>query len=123
MLRLQGEPGYRVAGIEADGRVVACVAFRVTETLSYGRHICIEEIATLEAYRGRGFGLALMDYVRETGLKSGCSVLHLNSGLARTEARRFYHHYGMAITSFHFRMDIPVALRSSSPSSLANAQE
>lgn len=106
MLRLQDQPGYQVAGIEEDGKVVACVAFRVAESLSYGRHVSIEEIATLEAYRGRGFGRVLMDHVREAGLKNGCKSLHLNSGLARAATRRFYHLYGMDISSFHFRMQM-----------------
>ncbi|WP_421989786.1 GNAT family N-acetyltransferase [Roseococcus sp.] len=106
LTRMVREPGVRVAGIEEGPRVLACVVFRVAESLSYGRHVSIEEIATVQDARARGLGRILMDHVRDHGRAEGCASIHLNSGLGRAATRRFYHRYGMDISSFHFKMEI-----------------
>lgn len=106
LVRLTRKHDVRVAGIEEDGRVLAAVVFRVTESLSYGRHIHIDEIAAVPDARARGLGCVLMDHVRDHGRREGCHSIHLNSGLGRAATRRFYHRYGLDISSFHFRMGI-----------------
>ena len=46
----------------------------------------------------------LMDWLVGRAREQGCDELHLDSGVQRYGAHRFYLRYGMDITSHHFRI-------------------
>jgi len=57
---------------------------------------------------GVGFGSRLLDWLVDEAKRQGCEQFHLDSGVQRFGAHRFYLHKGMDITSHHFAMRLGV---------------
>lgn len=98
----QQSEGYRLAFAESDGEVRACAGFRVFDTLAWGRICYVDDLVTRECDRGFGFGSALFDWLVAEARRGGCAEFHLDSGVQRFGAHRFYLHKGMDITCHHF---------------------
>lgn len=86
---------------ETDG-VVAVAGFRVGENLAWGRFLYVDDLVTHPAHRSKGYGAGLLSWLKEYAEKEGCSQLHLDSGVQKKEAHRFYEREGMTIAAFHF---------------------
>lgn len=100
--RMRGE-GYRLAAVLDDRGRVRCVAgFRVHEFLYTGRHLYVDDLVTDESARSGGHGKRMLDWLASQAKRSGCEQLHLDSGVQRAEAHRFYFREGMRISSYHF---------------------
>jgi GNAT superfamily N-acetyltransferase len=99
----QREAGYRLAYLEDGGRPVAVAGFRLAENLAWGRFLYVDDLATLAARRSRGHGAALLRWLVAQARDARCDELHLDSGVQRKDAHRFYEREGMELTSFHFR--------------------
>ncbi len=101
-VRSQEGAGYRLAYIEERTGVVAVAGFRFGETLAWGRFLYVDDLVTLPGQRSKGHGAKLLSWLKEQAEKEGCEQLHLDSGIQRKEAHRFYEREGMTMTSFHF---------------------
>jgi GNAT superfamily N-acetyltransferase len=93
---------YHLAALESEGVIVAVAGYRHLENLVYGQHLYVDDLITDEAQRGRGFGGQLFDWLVEEARREGCRALHLDSGVQRFAAHRFYLGKRMEITSRHF---------------------
>lgn len=62
----------------------------------------MDDLITLPAHRSKGFGSRLLAWLREFAAKEGCLQMHLDSGMQRKDAHRFYEREGMAVSGFHF---------------------
>jgi len=101
-IRRQENAGYRLAFVlEPDG-VVAIAGFRVGENLAWGRFLYLDDLATRPSHRSKGHGAKLLSWHKEYAIKEGCLPLHLDSGMQRKAAHRFYEREGMAMAGFHF---------------------
>lgn len=94
--------GYRLAYIQTADGIVAVAGFRIGENLAWGRHLYVDDLVTLPAHRSRGYGSALLAWLRAYAAREGCGQLHLESGMQRKDAHRFYEREGMTVTSLHF---------------------
>lgn len=107
---LQRAEGYRLVGVFApkEEAAVAVSGFRVAHNLAWGRHIYVDDLATVPAARRRGHARSLMQWLLEEARRLGCDQLHLDSGVGRerTAAHRLYLDSGMAITAHHFAHDV-----------------
>ena len=101
-VREQEKAGYRLAYIQVSDRVVAVAGFRVGENLAWGRFLYVDDLVTLPEFRSKGHGAELISWLLAQAGKEGCEQLHLDTGIQREEAHRFYEHAGMTKTSFHF---------------------
>jgi len=109
-VRRQQAFGYTLAfcataappGAPLAGRVRAVAGFVRGEKLAWGRHIYVDDLVTLAAHRGEGWGLALLEWIFELARREGLDSVHLDSGVQRHGAHRFYLLEGMDITSHHF---------------------
>ena len=101
-VRLQQEQGYRLALLWVDGVVVAAAGYRLGENLAWGRYLYVDDLVTDSARRSAGHGGALLDWLRSQAREAGCGELHLDSGVQRFEAHRFYPTQRMKIASHHF---------------------
>ena len=105
----QQEQGYRLAAIEDDGDVRAVAGYRVIENLAWGRFLYVDDLVTDDAARSNGWGGRLLDWLLETARAEGCQQFHLDSGVQRFEAHRFYLLKRMQITCHHFALKLDSA--------------
>lgn len=105
-IRRQQAGGYNLAFLESESRVCAAGGFRFFETLAWG-HICyVDDLVADEQARSQGFGGMLLDWLVARAREAGCDQFHLDSGVQRFGAHRFYLTKRMNITSHHFAMPL-----------------
>ena len=101
-VRRQERAGYRLAVARDGEQPVAAAGFRILENLAWGRFLYVDDLVTLPTHRSRGFGAELLTWLRERAAQENCAQLHLDSGIQRKDAHRFYQREGMTLSSFHF---------------------
>lgn len=101
-VRSQESTGYRLAYLLGANGVVAVAGFRVGENLAWGHFLYVDDLVTLSQYRSKGYGAQLLSWLKEKAEKEGCEQMHLDSGIQRKEAHRFYEREGMTMASLHF---------------------
>lgn len=101
-VRRQENAGYRLAFVQEPDGLIAIAGFRVGENLAWGRFLYVDDLVTLPAFRSKGYGAKLLSWLKEYAAKEGCVQMHLESGIQRKEAHRFYEREGMTMASFHF---------------------
>jgi GNAT superfamily N-acetyltransferase len=102
----QFRTGYRLAILESAGQVRSAAGFRVMENLAWGRHLYVDDLVTRATDHGAGFGSRLFDWLLDLAKKEDCGQFHLDSGVQRHGAHRFYLHKGMDITAHHFALNL-----------------
>lgn len=103
-VRRQNESGYLLAFLEDDGRVFTTAGYRYNENLAWGRHMYVDDLVTLPEGRSRGYGKQMLAWLIEQSKARNCDEFHLDSGVQRFGAHRFYLAHRMDITSHHFAM-------------------
>ena len=94
---------YQLAYVEDEGRVVSVAGFWINETFSYGKYMYVYDLVTSETARSKGYSKALLDYLKNLAKEAGCAQLHLDSGVQRFRAHKFYLREGFMIASHHFQ--------------------
>ena len=105
-VRLQEREGYRLAMLVDENRVAAVAGYRIGHNLAWKKYLYVDDLVTDGSQRSRGYGRQLMDWLARTARDAGCDELHLDSGVQRFAAHRFYLRYGMDITSHHLRIGL-----------------
>ena len=98
----QRAEGYRLVGVWSRDRVCAVAGFRVVTMLARGRHMYVDDLVTDEPHRGGGAGTVLFEWLLAEARRERCERLHLDSGVQRFGAHRFYFGRGMHIAAYHF---------------------
>ena len=88
--------------MQVTGSVVAVAGFRVGENLAWGHFLYVDDLVTHPAHRSKGYGAKLLSWLKEYAAKEGCLQLHLDTGVHRIKAQRFYEREGMTMAGFHF---------------------
>lgn len=102
----QQAQGYRLAFLECDGVVRSVAGYRLMENLFAGQVMYVDDLVTRAVDHGGGFGSALFDWLVMEAKKASCEQFHLDSGVQRFAAHRFYLHKGMDIVYHHFAMKL-----------------
>lgn len=105
-IKQQQEEGYLLAFVELDGEVIAAAGFVINRKLAWGKHIYVDDLVTDQNRRSSGAGKALIDWLKAYGRTHDCQELHLDSGVQRFPAHRFYLREGFDITSHHFAISL-----------------
>ena len=100
------QSSYRLVSLKEGSEVAAVAGFRVTESLAWGRFIYVDDLISDDSARSRGYGKALLDWIAQYGKANGCTQLHLDSGVQRHGAHRFYLRERMDITCYHFQIKL-----------------
>ena len=96
--------GYLLAALWEDGEARAVAGFRIAENLAWGRFLYVDDLVTDAHHRGLGLGGELLSWLIERAREAGCDEVHLDSGVDRMDAHRFYEGHGLAFASHHFRL-------------------
>jgi GNAT superfamily N-acetyltransferase len=102
----QRPEGYRLVGVlPGKGAVAVAVAgFRLATSLSWGRHLYIDDLSTVPSARRQGCAGQLLGWIGREAERLGCDQVHLDSGVGpdRSAAHRLYFHSGFVINAHHF---------------------
>ena len=101
-IKAQQKHGFRIAYVEPSGTVLCVAGFVVGTKLAWGKHIYIDDLVTDERHRSSGAGGFLIDWFKAYARSHGCEQIHLDSGVQRFAAHRFYLRKGFDIASHHF---------------------
>lgn len=101
-VRDQQQAGYQLAYVENSGEVVAVAGFRFGENLAWGRFLYVDDLVALASERSKGYGANLLEWLKNQAQEAGCQQIHLDSGMQRERAHRFYQRNAMPITGYHF---------------------
>lgn len=101
-VRKQMEAGYQIAYLEDGGAIRAVAGFRFSNALAWGHFMYVDDLVVTESLRGSGYGGILLDWLIARAREKGCDQFHLDSGIQRLDAHRFYQQHKLAISSYHF---------------------
>lgn len=101
-IKQQGEAGYQLAYVESDGEVLCVAGFVVGTKLAWGRHLYVDDLVTAGGHRSKGAGSRMVSWLKAHAKRLGCNQLHLDSGVQRFAAHRFYLREHFVIGSHHF---------------------
>jgi GNAT superfamily N-acetyltransferase len=101
-IRVQEGQGFRLAYLKEGEAVVAVAGFRVGDNLAWGHYLYVDDLVTDGESCSAGHGERLLRWLFEHAEEQGCDELHLDSGVQRYDAHRFYLRERMEIRSHHF---------------------
>jgi GNAT superfamily N-acetyltransferase len=104
----QRPEGYRIVGSFEDGidEPVAVAGFRTGHNLAWGYYLYVDDLVTQSNFRGRGHAAQLMQWIYDQARQLGCNQVHLDSGVHRFDAHRFYLNQRLHISSHHFGREL-----------------
>ncbi|EGQ9441015.1 GNAT family N-acetyltransferase [Vibrio cholerae] len=100
----QQSNGYKVAYVKSGDAVLGVAGFCICEKLAWGKHIYIDDLVTNSEVRSKGVGKLLIDWFKSYAIEEGCGQIHLDSGVQRFLAHKFYLREGFIIGCHHFSL-------------------
>ena len=97
--------GYRLS-CAIDDEVKAVAGFRISQCLAWGKFLYVDDLVSKSDERSKGYGGALFDWLVEHARENDCDQFHLDSGVQRFGAHRFYLQKRMAIEAHHFGLKL-----------------
>jgi GNAT superfamily N-acetyltransferase len=96
LAEITGAPHSTVLVGELDGVVVATAQVTWQRRMMYraGLVCQVESVRVDPAYRSRGLGSTLMQWIIDDARRRGCARMELTSNAQRVDARRFYERLG-----------------------------
>ena len=108
-IRVQRKQGYQIAYVKSDNQVLCVAGFVVGNKLAWGKHVYIDDLATNENCRSEGIGSLMIEWFKSYCKNNGYAQLHLDSGVQKFAAHRFYLNNRFNIASHHFSITKIVA--------------
>jgi len=105
-VRKQQATGFQLAYLEEAGEVRVVAGFRYLETLAWGKILYVDDLVAAPAQRSRGHGGQLFDWLVAQAKQNSCDEFHLDSGVQRFGAHRFYLTRRMDIICHHFALKL-----------------
>ena len=93
---------YHLLYIQEKNNTVAIAGYRVYTMLYCGKMLYLDDLSTLEEYRGRGYASQLLNHLKAIALENNCVSIQLDSGPARTTAHKLYFKEDFTISAYHF---------------------
>jgi len=104
--RMMETNGYQLVSLFADATVLAVAGYRFMEMLYCGKILYVDDLNTDKRYRSQGYGKSLLEWLKDEAQAEGCRQMHLDSGVQREAAHRFYFREGLTVNCFHFRVKL-----------------
>src|ERR1700709_1565871 len=104
--RRQQPQGYHLAFLTDKKNVKAVAGYRYSESLSWGKFMYVDDLVTAAQFRSQGQGHKLFQWLVKQAKARGCDQLHLDSGVQRFGAHRFYLACRMDIIAHHFALKL-----------------
>ncbi len=78
--------------------IVAVAGFIVNHKLAWGKNLYVDDLVTCQSTRSAGAGKAILDWLQDFARTKGCESFHLDSGVQRFGAHKFYLREGLHIS-------------------------
>lgn len=104
--KLSENTGFRLVYLKDAEGIKAVGGFRIAEWLAGGKYLEIEDLATRDGERSKGYGGKLFDWLVALAKRENCDQLRLVSHVKRFSAHRFYLRQGMIIEAHYFSMSL-----------------
>lgn len=105
-IKRQQRSGYQLAYLSDKGKVLTVAGYRFSESLSWGKFMYVDDLVTAEKSRSKGHGQKLLKWLIDEARSRDCDQFHLDSGVQRFGAHRFYLASRMDIIAHHFAMKL-----------------
>lgn len=106
-VRAMQAEGFQLAFVKAGDEVATVAGYRISLSFAaQGKALYVYDLSTAEKYRSQGYGTQMINALKDLCQQEGCKVLHLDSGVHRHAAHRFYLVNGFDITAHHFLITV-----------------
>ncbi len=85
-------------------KVAGVAGFKQDTSLSWGKYLYVADLVVDEKVRSQKYGSALFTWLIAYAKENKCQQFHLDSGVQRFTAHRFYLNQKMYISSHHFSL-------------------
>lgn len=86
-----------------DGETIAgLTGYWVGSKLWCGKYLELDNVVVSEAYRSKGIGKLLFDFMEQRAIDEKCTMLALDSYTSNFKAHKFFYGQGYAPRGFHF---------------------
>lgn len=92
---------YFIVGVFDNGRFVAFAGCRFMTSLHSGNILYIDDLCTLDEYRGKGLATRLLDHVREIARLNDQDALVLDTDFTNNTAQKVYFKSGFKLAALH----------------------
>lgn len=101
-INIQLDTGYQLVYVTDESNILAVAGFYIGYKLAWGKHLYVDDLVTNSTVRSKGVGKFLLDWLKDYAKDQECVQLHLDSGVQRFAAHKFYLREGFNIASHHF---------------------
>lgn len=97
---------YCIAGIMDNDKFVAFAGYRVMTSLHSGNIIYIDDLCTLESYRGKGLASQLLRHVKAIATSNNKDAVVLDTNFNNNTAQKLYLSNGFKLAALHLACDL-----------------
>lgn len=97
---------YNIAGIMDNDKVVAFAGYRTMTSLHSGNIIYIDDLCTLESYRGKGLASQLLKHVKAIAISNNKNAVVLDTNFNNNTAQKLYLNNGFQLAALHLSCDL-----------------
>lgn len=97
---------YNLIGIMDNDKFVAFAGYRRMTSLYSGNIIYIDDLCTLEAYRGKGLASQLLEYVKAIAIAENKDTVELDTGFDNNTGQKLYLKSGFKLAALHLSCDL-----------------
>jgi len=99
---IQFQAGYRVVYLKDNDKVMALAGIRISRNLAWGKFLYVDDLVTDANSRSKGYGKQCLDWLIDYAKQNNCEQFHLDSGIQRKDAHRFYEREGLTNMGHHY---------------------
>ena len=104
----QMQDGFELYYLIKNNAILSLAGCKISKNLAWGKHLYISDLISNESERSLGYGKDLLDYLKDYANSEGCTEVHLDSGVQRFQAHKFYLREGFKIASHHCSYKIEI---------------
>ncbi|HTE28428.1 GNAT family N-acetyltransferase [Flavitalea sp.] len=97
---------YAIAGIMDNNKFVAFAGYRIMTSLHSGNIIYIDDLCTLESYRGKGLATELLEHVKAVALSNNMDAVILDTDFNNNTAQKLYLKSGLKLSALHLTYNL-----------------
>ena len=97
--------GYECIGVYDSEELIGICGLWILNKLYAGKHIEPDNVFIKEAYRSRGVGQLMMDYLFNYAKEIGCEGSEVNCYVKNTKGQKFWEKQGYEPLAYHYFMN------------------